>query len=397
MKKQVILSIFALFAAVQLNAQSVWGYVNYFDNPLYPIDGVTVKLYTMTDQLLDSTLTDGNGYYVFNDVQGTQFKIKASTNLPGYSADIVNANEILMFLDGQIEFSTWQYIAADVDGNGIVDMADYQFVAVNHYLFSEPFPAGAWQFSEDQIDLIVNAGGGPTIIGGSRLGDTEGALLPTVRESNNIIIQFSNYLEVHKGSLVEIPVEIRSNNGIAAIGMDLIFNTEYIEVESVDAPFGLGGYHLKDGMLRLSSLGAGISDQAVIKIKARIRQVPEAGMQAITVGAGSHVIGANGRKSGTFAVRTPLLGAPRQVSGLQVMPNPVSNSASIRFLDMPSGIYNIQVINATGQIVLNHQQATGSTLEPVVLNLHQLQKGMYVVRATNRETGLEVSARLNKM
>ncbi|HMM12208.1 MAG TPA: SdrD B-like domain-containing protein, partial [Bacteroidales bacterium] len=172
MKKNLVLLTIAFLATIQLNAQSVWGYVNYFNNPLYPIEGVTVKLYNMADVLQATTTTDGNGYYVFNNVTGTQFKIRASTTLPGFDANIVNANDILRFLNGEIEFNTWQYIAADVDGNGVVNMNDYQFVAVNHYLFGEAFPAGAWQFDEAQIDLIINAGGGPSDLGGSRLGDT---------------------------------------------------------------------------------------------------------------------------------------------------------------------------------------------------------------------------------
>lgn len=398
MKKIIALQLITILAGLQLNAQSVWGYVNYFNNPLYPIEGVTVKLYNMSDALQATTTTDGNGYYVFNNVSGTQFKIRASTTLPGYEANIVNANDILMFLNGEIEFNTWQYIAADVDGNGVVNMNDYQFVAVNHYLFGEAFPAGAWQFGEAQIDLIVNAGGGPSNLGGSRLGDTDGIFIPTGREIAEPDVRTSFLLEdIALWSEFVVPIELLTTGGISAYGLALAYNPEYITVVSVDAALGLGSYRLQEGLIRISSLGAGIRETQVINIKVRLNKLPADQSLPFRVLSESHLIDGAGNKAGAFSVRMPRIGQQQTAQGMVLMPNPARESTGIRFHDMPSGIYTIQIFSSAGQRILSRQLVVGSNAEPVYFSTEFFEKGVYVVRASNQETGLEISARLIKM
>ncbi len=398
MKKIIALQLITILAGLQLNAQSVWGYVNYFNNPLYPIEGVTVKLYNMSDALQATTTTDGNGYYVFNNVSGTQFKIRASTTLPGYEANIVNANDILMFLNGEIEFNTWQYIAADVDGNGVVNMNDYQFVAVNHYLFGEAFPAGAWQFGEAQIDLIVNAGGGPSNLGGSRLGDTDGILVPTGRETYEPFIHLSTIIkEAVPHTELTIPVELVSVGKISAYGITLSYDPNFLTVISVDAALGFGSYRLQDGLVRISSLGAGIRETEVLNLKVRLNQLPADQSFPFRVLSESHLIDGEGNKTGAFSVRMPRIGQQQTAQGMVLMPNPARESTCIRFHDIPSGIYTIQIFSSAGQRILSRQLVVGSDAEPVYFSTEFFEKGVYVVRASNQETGLEISARLIKM
>lgn len=398
MKKNLILAIIALLSVVQLNAQSVWGYVNYFNNPLYPIDGITVKLYTMSDQLVATTTTDGNGYYVFNNVSGTQYKIRASTNMPGFQANIVNANDILLFLNGQLEFNTWQYIAADVDANGVVNIADYQFVAVNHYLFGQAFPAGAWQFSEAQIDLIVNGGGGPSNLGGSRLGDTDGVFIPTGRETGEIFIQAHSALsDIQLDSELIIPLELLSASGVSAYGLALSFNPEMMSIVGVDAGFGFGGYSLSHGLLRISSLGAPAGDSHTLNIKAKLHSLSEMPQLPFRVLGESHVIDGLGNKSAAFTVRMPRLGNQIASSGLQVFPNPAQNIASLKLVDVPSGLYQVQIISSNGQVVANNQVAVHGALQQLSFPLHSLSGGIYTVRALNSETGMVLNTRFVKM
>jgi hypothetical protein len=397
MKKLVALQLIAMLAVLQLNAQSVWGYVNYFDNPLYPIEGVTVKLYNMSDDLQATTVTDGNGYYVFNNVSGTQFKIKALTDLPGYNANIVTANDILMFLNGEIEFNTWQYIAADVDGNGEVNMNDYQFIAVNHYLFGEAFPAGNWLFSEGQIDLIVNAGGGPTGLVGSRIGDIEGIFILTGRESAEPRIQFSNHINATAGTRLTIPLELISAGDISAYGLSLAYNPEIMTVVALDASLGFGGYSLQDGLIRISSLGAAAKENQVLNIDVLIHKVPESQVQPFRVLSESHLIDGSGKKLGSYTVRMPVFGQQVSKPSIQLLPNPARENTGISFTDLPSGIYTIQILSSAGQVVLSHQLVVSSTAKPVLLPIDSFERGIYVVRASNNETGLEVSARLIKM
>jgi hypothetical protein len=398
MKKNLILAIIALLGAVQLNAQSVWGFVNYFNNPLYPIEGVTVKLYTMSDQLVATTTTDGNGYYVFNNVSGTQFKIRANANLPGYEANIVNANDILMFINGQIEFNTWQYIAADVDGNGVVNMNDYQFVAVNHYLFGEAFPAGAWQFGEAQIDLIINAGGGPSNLGGSRLGDTEGIFIPTGREGFNIFTQYDYTLSnIPTGSELIIPVELNTNGDVSAYGLALAYDPEVLSVVSVDAALGFGSYRLEEGLLRISSLGAGTREKQIVNIKVKVIGNVTGLKEPFTVLGESHLIDGLGNRSAAFTVRMPRIGNQSAEARIALFPNPANDITDIRLIDMPSGIYNLQVVGNAGQLVVNRQVLINNAGQQLSLPLESLSKGVYVIRASNSETGLSVSTRLVKM
>ncbi|HMM12958.1 MAG TPA: T9SS type A sorting domain-containing protein, partial [Bacteroidales bacterium] len=242
-----------------------------------------------------------------------------------------------------------------------------------------------------------NAGGGPSDLGGSRLGDTEGVFIPTGRELLVAPdIKTNNILELSVGQSLVLPVELYADGGVDAFGLVLAFNPEFFEINAVDAALGFGSSRIQEGILRISSLGAVPAQSQSISISVTVKQLPLQSMPAFRVLGESHVINGHGLKAGTYTVRMPKIKAISTKS-ISVYPNPASHNINVQFSDVPAGMYAVELISAAGQVIYLPplKVETANALLPI--SLQDVVSGAYLLRLINNETGVQLSSRIAKM
>lgn len=179
-----LLSIFAILvgAGMAYGQEQIDGHVFYHNNPEYPIPEVMVELHDADGNLVETALTDDDGFYAFEELAFGEYHLQFSTNLEPAAVTMEDALNILFYLNGLIEFDAYQLMAADVNADGKVNMKDFLFIVVNHLVFGNPFPAGEWQFEELYVELGARSSGSGNTSGGSGTGDTDGIWLPTGRD-----------------------------------------------------------------------------------------------------------------------------------------------------------------------------------------------------------------------
>jgi len=151
---KTIFTVLLSFLFISVIAQNtITRTIKYHDEEGLPLAGVHVELYDLNNTLLQSTYTDDNGVYVFNDVENGTYKITHNYDAVYTNVNMGDATLIMLYLNGLYEFTPLEAIAADVDGDGEITWADYDFLMVDYGINGDPFPAGDWAFSEVIVDL----------------------------------------------------------------------------------------------------------------------------------------------------------------------------------------------------------------------------------------------------
>ncbi len=185
MKRLITLASFLgilLSANMAYSQNEVNGFIYYHNNPEYPLPEVTVSLFDEAGDLVDTFLTGDDGYYQFTGLEEGMYSLTANTDLEGPDVTMQDALNILFYINGNMQFTPYQVMAADVTGNGQVNMQDFVFILIHHLVFGNPFPAGDWQFDELLVSTFSRDGQDTLSSGGSKTGTVSGIWLPTGRD-----------------------------------------------------------------------------------------------------------------------------------------------------------------------------------------------------------------------
>lgn len=388
MKKIAFFLSFMVFSSIVVLGQyTISGTVLYHQNPEYPIEGTVVNLFDENSQFVTSAVSDENGEYNFEDIGFGTYTLKASVNLPGAQVTVQEAIFILMYLNGLYQLTPVQFMAADVDGNGVVNQVDFLFIIRNHWIFNEPFPAGSWAFEE----IDVNTGtreGGPSNIGGTKIGDVEGTFVPTGRD---LITEFQiaemGTFEVQAGTEIVVPVYANTpSNLLSGYGVVLEFDSDVIEILEVEA-FGSDAFSaVIHSAVRIGNLATDngvFSDYngQVAQVKIKVLKDQMAEFLPFRIGSESHLIDQKGKKEGIVDFGMPSLKPVNkaQMQANLIFPNPATSQVSVSIHSELNSDVELMFIDHSGRVVKTEKMQIKSGVFDYLISIDELKSGVYQV------------------
>jgi hypothetical protein len=153
---------------------SLSGLIVYDNNAQSALQDVTVYLLDSTNTVIDSTLTDINGNFLFTALQPGTYHLQSQTDLPWGGGNAVDGLLIMKHFVGMIQLQGIRALAADIDGNNFVNAVDGLLVMKRFVGMISYFAVGNWIFESPNVN--VSAGQNTsTVIKGLCYGDVDGS------------------------------------------------------------------------------------------------------------------------------------------------------------------------------------------------------------------------------
>lgn len=356
MKRLLFTVAFSLSAFLLIGQHYVDGTLLYHQNPEYPIPEVEVTLYDEAGSVAGLATTDLNGYFSFDDVPEGVYQLGFETSLEGATVGINDALNVLFYHLGLRDFTPIQLLAMDVTADGQVNMADFNFILIQYFIYGQDFPAGDWVFEEIEVNTLSREGA--STIGGSRTGDTEGALVPTGRNlADAYQIEYAEFKQVAKGELLELPLKLSTlNREFMGYGLVIAFDSQLIELVDVeaagaDAQLSVNGNEIRMSWLDTALDQGNIQEETLATFTVRLLtdKLPADG-NVFVVQPESHIINTSGEKMPYLSFEMPGIKSVN-TSSLAVYPNPAKDFAILSFELEESAMLELYITNASGQLV----------------------------------------------
>jgi len=223
-----------IFAQNQLT-----GTVNYHNDPGTPVPEVTIQLLDMSNNVMQTTMTNDYGEYFFDNIPNGSYYLASSTLLDPGDVTLQDAFRIMMYLFGWYNFTDYEFAAADVNGSGTVTWSDYFIVLINYLLQGQPFPVGDWQFQDVQLDFMARDFGVPdtATVWATGSGDVEGVWLPSGRSLANVTSQVNNQVSL-SSETSEIEITSNYTELISGFNLNINYPSDLMTITGVEGPDG---------------------------------------------------------------------------------------------------------------------------------------------------------------
>lgn len=132
---------------------SIYGNVGYGDTltPHQAINNALLILHNTNGITVDSTITDANGDYQFNNLSDGTYYIQTICTKAWGGGSASDAVAIMWHFAKLLTFTGINEKAGDVDGSGYLNSLDALYIAHRFVFLITSFPAGDWVFEEDLI------------------------------------------------------------------------------------------------------------------------------------------------------------------------------------------------------------------------------------------------------
>ncbi len=229
----LFLAIFLIANIVSAQNQ-ISGIVNYHENEENPLPFVTVELFDTENNMIATTITSDIGEFTFSNIPTGEYILRSSTSLHVGEINIVDASLILYYIFGMYTFNEYEFLAADVNGNGRVNFGDYMRM-IRYIMRGNSFPAGEWQFNEVSVNLASRDNIDTTYICGTSTGDVEGIWMPAGRNIGLDYDYNQNNIDISE-QMVELEIGSDYNELISGFNLNLTYPVDLIEIVDVTGP-----------------------------------------------------------------------------------------------------------------------------------------------------------------
>lgn len=228
------------------------GTVNYHNDPGFPVPEVTIDLYDINNNFIESTITNDYGEYLLDSIPNGSYYLVSSTNIEPGEVTLQDAYMIMMHLFGMYDFTDCEFAAADVNGSGTITWSDYFIVLINYLLQGQPFQVGEWQFESVQIDFNSRTTGtsDTTTFWATGSGDLDGNWVPTGRSiaMTSSISTASAYLSTE---ISEIEIKSDYNSLISGFNLNIKYPNELMTVTGVAGPDENINFAIEEGVVKI--------------------------------------------------------------------------------------------------------------------------------------------------
>lgn len=349
------------------------------------MSGVTTTLLTLDGDEIASAVTDYTGTYEFTNIPAGDYVVTFYTEEEAGGVEIDDAYMILQYLDEEIELTPIQELAADVNGNGIINMADHNQI-VNHYLnHGTPFPVGPWVFENDTITIPAesrDADGTGRL--GSSSGDVNGSLQPDPKKNQIFLENPVLDLELKPEDLMTF--DLSCAEYLELTGLHLAFRIPYgLDIMSIESPVQNLTYSIREGVLRITCLNntreifeirPGIP---VVSINAHIAGNQQTGSINLAMCDESHFMGPNGVLISGLKFELPVLNYSIQKTITHsAYPNPFISLVHFDYELQEAGTISIMIFDQYGRMVREiNEGSQNAGMQQTQLDCSDLAPGIY--------------------
>jgi len=383
-----LLALLLVFASLGASAQfTISGGVFYHNNPNKPLPNVQVDLKDGSGNVLQTAFTDQTGQYSFSNVPAGTYTLSASTTLSPGGVTLQDAFLILMHVLGFYNFTPIQQLAADVDGNGVVNMNDYFTVVFGWFLYGYPFPAGDWVFTNTTVVAGLKDG---NTMGGSSSADVNGSYVPNYTKAELVLAaDVAGEVDATEHEFINLPVYASVPVQASAFALYFEYPAEYLRIDAVESKLDNLRYTVENGMLKVvwaqttpaaHSFGSG---EPLFTIRAMtLPGFSEVGSLVLTPAAGSHLLDADGNIPGNLKMGiTKVNFREKQVSGISLSPNPVNGNTHLTLQLNSDSQVRMEVYANDGRLVATPLNlALPQGIHSLPLDLTRLSRGTYHYR-----------------
>lgn len=264
MKTKIYLFVIAMVFLLSGNlfGQDVDGRVTYHNDSTLPLTNVLVKLVDTTDVLLDSCMTNENGYFEFYNVPEGIYYLECETDMTPGGIGLNDSYLILLYLLNLYTLDQIQFLAADVNGDGNVTWNDYWRIVVGWFIYGYPFPAGDWVFEDYMVTVDPQAKPLDEGPGGSSTGDVDGSFAPGSKPEPGLEIFVNENIVADAGKTIEIPVYINWSHPIGGLALSLDYPSDMFAFEGLKTDLKNINYEIVNGKIKVSWLDTKFSNQS---------------------------------------------------------------------------------------------------------------------------------------
>ncbi|MCK9453145.1 MAG: T9SS type A sorting domain-containing protein [Bacteroidales bacterium] len=391
MKRLLFTVAFSMSAFLLVGQHYVDGTLLYHQKSEYPIPEVEATLYDASGNVAGVATTDVNGYFSFDNVPEGVYQLGFETNLEGATVGINDALNVLYHILGIRSFTPMQLIAMDVTADGQVNMADFNFILIQYFIFGRDFPAGDWVFED--VEVSTSSREGAITIGGSRTGDTEGILVPTGRDVfMPYQIENAGFAYVAKGDLIHLPLNLKAvNQEFMGYGLVVTFDPSLVELVNVEPAGADAQFSVKGNEVRMSWLNTALDREniqqetlATFTVRLLTDKLPADG-NAFVVQPESHVINTSGEKMTYLSFEMPGIKSTN-TNSFAVYPNPATDFAKLSFELEDAAMLELYITNAAGQLVDQIQLNGIKGLQTKQISVAALPVGHYQLVLINSKS-----------
>jgi len=382
-----------IMSSAQAQTVNVTGKFIYQNDSQSPLSNVTVKVISQTNQVIATTITNGDGIYTFTNIPAGDYSIKASSDQPSRGYSMKDCLSLLMYINGFLPLDKVQLLAADVDNNNVVDKNDLNLMMAAWARPSVNFPAGNWKFEAPHFTVTDKKSsssydiGGPDIplppSSGTSTGDLGSVYLPGNKPSTAINIAFTNTNNA-LNSVVELPVKITSPVPATGFGLTINCPANFKIDEVIPSIQGLN-VSITDQTITVNWLDPNMkpldleNSTTLFIIKGKSTNGTET---SFTLGDNSQLISKSGDIVYNAKIELPKLtlmnGGTFAFALKGNFPNPFNAATKIIYTLPAAGTVEMKIFNIQGQLVatpVNGYQEAG--LKELPFSGNQLQSGVY--------------------
>ncbi len=372
---------------------TVSGLASYRGDSLSPLAGISIMLYDMNNVLLETTQTDIAGHYEFVNLPHGEYVLTGSSNLPPGEINIIDALMVADHIEGVRLLEGIALLAADVDGDGEITWADYNYILIEHLVYGYPFPVGDWVF--ERITFAIDPSvASPLIlgVGGSSSGDVKEREKDYEKTSlTNDIYNMSIVSSLNQISILEI----KAKESIELAGFLLAFpiQAELFEIVEVASAMPDFGYGLFDDRIIISAAAKAEkpvlfqTGDALVQIKIKPKkQILNSDTVYFKLTGNSHFV------DGGLALFEPPISLPAlsfNISDkagkvlLTSYPNPAKSQVTISYTLADDGHVALSIFSLDGKLLrtlVDGEQKAGTY--KYTFSRAGLPQGLYLLRLT---------------
>ncbi len=388
----LFLAIF-LIANTLIAQNQISGVVNYHENENNPLPEVTVELIDNNDIIVATTLSNLNGEFEFSDIPSGEYLLKSSATLPVGDVNLIDASLILYNIFGMYTFNEYEFMAADVNGNGTINFGDFMLVLINYIMQGNAFPAGDWQFSEVYVDLTSRDSLGVMGICGTSTGDVEGIWLPSGRSFDILPTEHYNATVINDQE-VELLVGSDYNDLISGFNLNLTYPVDLVEITDVTGPDDNFHYNLdkNTGVLKVIWLdesekpGYKFFGETLFRVKVKqIQNSSRTGDDIFSLLEGGMLLDNNSNQLEEVSFYLPTITTTSNILDFELTsyPNPVINNLNFKITSPVNNYADIYIYDIAGRVV---QKNVATNIykgtQQININTQDLPSGQYLYKVS---------------
>jgi hypothetical protein len=385
-------------------AQSTFsGTVLYQDNPALPIGNVLVSVRDIQGNIVSSMTTGPNGIYTFKNIPNGSYVLTGSSSMPGHGVTLYDAALVIQHIHSPARhpFTPLQMLAADVDGNGSINMTDYFLILKNYLTNGDPFPVGNWVFTARPFTL-KGTKDAPPDTGGASTGDIGTVWSPGTR-SQELMLDENASLSINTKSSFEVNLSSRNDLQLNGAGIVLNYSGDLLTVDAATCKSDAYFVNITGNQVRINWIktdGNAIefaANEPIVTLTCRAKENFKEGMSAhFQLDPATSLVNQNNEELKSFSLAMPVLERNNASINLFNYPNPFVGKTVISYGIPVEGNVRLEVFALTGQLFkminLGYQTAGNHSVD---FEAGGLKAGLYFYKLS--VTGASTSSQTKQM